>query len=116
MGNVCNKLDCQAILVGGFTDHVHLLFLLSQKRPLMEIVQKVKANSSKWMKTRSPELENFFWQEGYGAFSVSHKNVEGTIRYIQNQHIHHKNQNFKDEFRFLMRKHDMEFDESYVWD
>jgi len=90
--------------------------MLSKKIALMKLLEEIKSHSSKWMKTNDPILKDFSWQNGYGAFSVSPYNVEKVINYISRQHEHHDKQNFKDEFRGLLVKNEIEFDEKYVWD
>jgi putative transposase len=116
IGGTCKELDCIALIVGGYTDHIHILCKLSKKIALMTLVQKVKASSSKWMKARDKSLKNFSWQNGYGAFSVNPRDVEVVIRYIENQHAHHNKKNFQKEYRKLLEKHEVDFDEQYVWD
>lgn len=116
LGGACKELDCPVLIVGGYTDHVHILCMLSKKIALMTLVQKVKANSSKWMKTKDRSLENFFWQDGYGAFSVNPKGVDVVTNYIKNQHKHHSKKGFKEEFIGLLKKHQVDYDEAYVWD
>lgn len=116
LGGICKKLECPPIIVGGYTDHVHILCRLSQKIPLMKLLEEVKSHSSKWMKTKHESLHNFYWQNGYGAFSVNPAEVERVINYIANQHAHHGKKNFQEEYRALLRKYQMEFDERYVWD
>ena len=116
LGGTCNELECPVIAVGGYMDHVHILCMLSKKIALMTLVQKVKANSSKWFKTKDKRLENFFWQDGYGAFSVNPSEVDRVISYIQNQHEHHQNKGYKKEYLSLLKKYEMEYDEKYVWD
>jgi REP element-mobilizing transposase RayT len=69
IGGICKNLECNPIQVGGEKDHVHILCLLSKKIALMELIEKIKSNSSKWIKTKGIEFENFYWQSGYGAFS-----------------------------------------------
>src|ERR1700733_4463276 len=71
LGGVCKIFECNPIKIGGFTDHVHILCMLSKKIALMELLEEVKSHSSKWMKTKEDNLKNFYWQDGYGAFSVS---------------------------------------------
>lgn len=116
LGRVCNELDCQVIIVGGYTDHIHILCLLSKKLPLMTLVQKIKAKSSKWMKTNDNSLDNFFWQDGYAAFSVFPSEVNVVINYIKNQHEHHSKKTFKKEYVGLLNKHKIEYKEQYIWD
>jgi len=116
LGGTCNKLGCQTLIVGGYTDHIHILCMLSKKLALMTLVQKVKANSSRWMKTKDKSLTNFYWQNGYGAFSVNPAQVDVVKRYIERQHQHHSKQTFKKEYRGLLKKYNMEYNEKYVWD
>lgn len=116
LGGTCKELDCPVLIVGGYTDHVHILCMLSKKIALMTLVQKVKANSSKWMKGKDKSLENFFWQDGYGAFSVNPKEVNVVVNYIKNQHEHHSKKDFKEEYRAILKKYNVDYDEAYVWD
>ena len=108
--------DCPALIIGGVDDHVHALFSLSKNLALKTIVEEVKKGSSKWIKTQGPEFSNFYWQAGYGAFSVSQSNVAVVVRYIETQETHHHAASFQDELRALFRRHEIEFDERYVWD
>lgn len=116
IGGTCKELECPVLIVGGYTDHIHILCMLSTKLPLMTLVQKVKAASSKWMKTKDQSLENFFWQDGYGAFSVNPSEVDVVVKYIKNQHEHHRQKNFKEEYTAFLKKYNVSFDERYVWE
>lgn len=116
LGGICKKLDCNPIQVGGYNDHVHILCLLSKKIPLMDLVEKVKANSSKWIKTKGTDFENFYWQNGYGAFSVNPSEIEVVKNYILNQEEHHRKKSFQEEFMAFLKKYNVEYDERYVWD
>lgn len=116
LGGICKNLECPPIIVGGYTDHVHILCRLSQKIPLMKLLEEVKSHSSKWIKTKHESLRNFYWQNGYGAFSVNPAEVDRVVNYIANQHAHHGKKTFQQEYRSLLRKYEMEFDERYVWD
>lgn len=98
-GGTCKKLDCPVLKVGGYTDHVHILCMLSKKLPLMDLLEKVKSHSSKWIKSKGEGYENFYWQDGYGAFSVNPREVDTVIHYIANQNAHHSKQGFQDEYR-----------------
>ena len=112
---IFREWDSPALVIGGVDDHVHALFSLSKNLALKKIVEEVKKSSSKWMKTETGN-QAFYWQEGYGAFSVSQSNVADVRRYIENQAEHHRQRTFQDEVRALYTKHEMEFDERYVWD
>ena len=116
LGGICNKLDCTVIKVGGYTDHIHILCMLSKKIPLMKLLEEIKSHSSKWMKTKGDHLKDFYWQDGYGAFSVNPAQVEVVINYISRQKEHHKKKTFQDEYRAVLKKYKMEYDERYVWD
>ena len=116
LGGICNKLDCQVIKVGGYTDHIHILCMLSKKIALMKLMEELKSHSSKWMKTKDESLKNFYWQDGYGSFSVNPSQVDIVIAYIANQHQHHSKKTFQDEYRAFLKKYNVEYDEKYVWD
>lgn len=116
LGGICNRLECQSIKVGGYTDHIHILCKLSQKIALMKLVEEVKSHSSRWMKTKGEEYLDFYWQNGYGAFSVNPSQVDNVIAYINNQHEHHNKMTFQDEYRAILKKYKVEYDERYVWD
>ena len=102
--------------IGGIEDHVHVLFNLSRTITIANVVESVKTSTSKWLKTKGPDLRQFSWQTGYGAFSVSRSNINRVTEYVLNQKDHHRGKDFKHEFRGLLKKHDVEFDERYVWD
>lgn len=116
LSGICRNLECNPVEIGGYTDHVHILCLQSKKIALMKLVEEVKVGSSKWMKTNGPSLSNFYWQDGYGAFSVSPGEVESVQHYIQKQIEHHQRKTSKDEFRIFLNENNVEYDERYVWD
>ncbi|MDA0244357.1 MAG: IS200/IS605 family transposase [Chloroflexi bacterium] len=116
LAGIINNLGCYTIQVGGVEDHVHLLFYLSRTLTMAKIVEVVKTNSSKWLKTKSPDLTEFHWQIGYGAFSVSQSDVARVIDYILNQEEHHRQMSFQDEYRRLLDRYLVQYDEKYVWD
>ncbi len=82
----------------------------------MELVQEIKAHSSKWIKTKGKKYKTFFWQDGYGAFSVNEENVYAVIHYIKNQRQHHEQIHYKDELIGILQKYRMDYDEKYIWD
>ena len=116
IGGICRNLECNPVKVGGYTDHVHILCMLSKKIALMKLLEEMKAHSSKWAKTQGPSLADFYWQDGYGAFSVSPSRVEVVKAYIENQEEHHRRKTFQDEFRAYLKRYKVEYDERYVWD
>ena len=116
LGGICNKLDCTVIKVGGYKDHIHILCMLSKKIALMKLIEEIKSHSSKWIKTKRSGYEKFYWQNGYGAFSVDPSEVDTVIAYITKQHEHHSKKTFQDEYRAFLKKYKVEYDEKYVWD
>jgi REP element-mobilizing transposase RayT len=113
---ISKEWDSPAIIIGGVEDHVHALFVLSKNHPLKKIVEEVKKGSSKWMKSDGTGNAEFYWQNGYAAFSVSESNAPLVEKYIQSQEEHHRKMTFQDELRELFKRHRIEFDERYVWD
>jgi REP element-mobilizing transposase RayT len=116
LGGISNSLDCPPIIAGGTDDHVHLLARQARTIALADWIKELKRGASIWIKTKGPALELFQWQAGYGAFSVSQSQAERVQQYIAGQEQHHATLSFQDEFRQLLRKHGIEFDERYVWD
>ena len=115
MATVLKNMDCPALIINSVEDHVHILFLLHRTVALSSAVGDLKASSSKWLKTQSPELSGFAWQAGFGAFSVSESNVEAVRKYIENQAEHHRTVSFQNELRFFLEKHGVDYDERYLW-
>jgi len=113
---VYKKCASPAIIIGGDKDHVHALFLLSKNSKLTEIIEHVKKASSKWIKAQGPEFAHFYWQRGYGAFSIGESQVPDLRRYIQNQEEHHKHVSFQDELRLFLKRYKVDYDERYIWD
>ena len=116
LGGTCAYLDCPPIKIGGYYDHVHVLCGLSRKIAIMDLLEEIKKQSSKWIKTKGPEFADFYWQNGYGIFSVSPTQVPDVVRYIENQKEHHEQQSFQDECRDFYKRYQIDWDERYVWD
>ena len=113
LGGICNGL---ILRVGGVADHVHLLCRLGRSITIADLIKELKRESSKWIKTKSPSLADFHWQNGYGAFSISPGHVDQLIAYIVNQEEHHKTESFQAEYLRLLAKYGLEWDERYVRD
>ncbi len=113
---VVTNTGCPAVAIGGMADHIHVLFQLSRVRTIADVVEELKTSSSKWIKTKGVQFQGFHWQTGYAALSVGQSGCQQTIDYIRNQQEHHRVRSFQDELRLLMKKHQVEFDERYVWD
>ena len=116
MATVLQNLGCAPVLINSVDDHVHILFELARTVAVSQAVEAVKKSSSKWIKTQGEEFATFAWQAGYGVFAVSESNVPSVRQYIANQRHHHRHKSFQDEFRAFLDRHDIAFDERYVWD
>lgn len=110
---VLRNLDCPSIQVGGSDDHMHLLMVLSRTMTIAGLAEEVKTSSSKWAKTQG--VPAFAWQTGYGVFSVSESRADDVVAYIQGQEEHHRHRTFQEEFREFLQRHQVPFDERYVW-
>jgi putative transposase len=112
VGGIVREMDETALIIGGVTDHVHMLVRARPMHAAAEIARVVKTNSSRWIRERVPE---FAWQTGYGVFSVSESNVSAVTEYVANQEVHHRTHSFQDEFRAFLNKNGIVVDEKYVW-
>ena len=115
MGGIAREQGFKALAIGGVEDHAHVLLSLSATMPVARAIQMVKGASSKWIHDTFPEHRTFAWQEGYGAFSIGVSQVDATIAYIRSQPEHHRRMTFQEEFRMILKKHGIEWDEKYVW-
>jgi REP-associated tyrosine transposase len=111
---ILQNLRCPSLQTGGTEDHIHTLLSLARTRTVADVVEEVKKSSSKWMKQQG--IDSFFWQGGYGAFSIGGLQVPALIRYIANQEEHHRRMSFQDEFRRLLDRCGVAYDERSVWD
>ena len=103
------------LFANGVSDHVHLLARLRQDKAVSDLLRSIKANSSGWIHDSFPKLRSFHWQDGYGAFTVSRSQMETVRRYIANQEVHHRKFTFQEEFQALLKAHEIEYDERYLW-
>ena len=116
IAEICKQLDCPPVKVGGHFDHIHILCFFSKKIALTELLEERKKYSSKWIKTQGSDYQDFYWQNGYGVFSVNPSEIDIVLRYIEGQREHHKKVSFQDEYRAFLKKYKVEYDERYVWD
>ena len=116
MGGTLKGLGCAPIEINSEPDHLHALFLLARTAALSDVVGHFKKSSNDWLRGRGPQFEKFFWQAGFGAFSVSQSQVEDVRAYIRNQRDHHRVKSFQEELRAFFKAYEVEFDERYVWD
>jgi putative transposase len=115
LAGICRNLDSPAIIIGGVEDHVHILVRLGKQTSVSDLVREIKRDSSKWIKLQSANLNNFHWQDGYGAFSVSPGHVKDLTTYIAEQIEHHHHESFQDELRRICAKYGVQLDEQYAW-
>lgn len=101
--------------INGMPDHIHLLFGLRPIQSLSDLMKQVKQDSSKWINLNKLVIGKFSWQEGYRAFSYSKSQVPRIIHYIQDQQEHHKKQSFSEEYLSLLRIHDIDYDERFLF-
>ena len=116
IGEISKRLGCPPILTGGVEDHVHVLARFGRTISQAEWVKEIKRVSSLWLKEQDPKLRDFEWQGGYATFSVSKSNLKDVERYIASQEEHHRRMSFQEELRAILRKHEVEWDERYLWD
>ena len=116
LGGICKGLECNPLKVGGYKEHVHVLCLLSRKVAQMKLVEELKKQSSKWIKTKDEKYSDFYWQDGYGIFSVNPMDTGKLVDYIEKQHEHHRHKSYQEEIRTFLKENNIEFDERYVWD
>src|ERR1051325_3354258 len=116
MATIFRELKSPSLAIDGTSDYIHILFSLARVVTIADIVEQVKTNSSKWIKTKGREFRNFHWQRGYGAFSIGQSNVDSLKRYIEHQKEHHKRISFQDEYRKFLKLYGITYDEKYVWD
>jgi REP element-mobilizing transposase RayT len=96
-------------------DHIHILVGMRPTQSISDLMQDVKASSSKWINEKQLAQERFEWQEGYGAFSYSKSKLNNVIAYINNQEQHHKTKKFKDEYLDFLQKFEVEYDEKFIF-
>jgi len=116
LASICQACDSPSHAVGGVEDHVHIALTLGRTISLADLLGKIKASSSKWIKTKGAPYASFAWQNGYGAFSIGRSQLPALKRYIANQREHHRRQTFQEEFREFLKRYQVAYDERYVWD
>ena len=116
MASVSKAMKSPALIINGTSDHVHTLFSLSRVVTVAELVEELKTESSRWIKTKGRKYRLFHWQSGYGAFSIGQSQVRTVKQYIKRQKEHHRRVTFQDEYRKFLKAYEVEYDERYVWD
>jgi len=115
LGGICKGLACNPIQIGGYKNHIHVACLLSKNITQIKLLEELKKRSSKWIKTKGDKYANFYWQDGYGIFSVNPSQINFLVKYIENQQEHHKALSFQDELSAFLKKYHVDFDERYLW-
>ena len=112
---IIRENDHRLLAINGMPDHVHVFFGMRPAQSLSDLLQVIKANSSKWINERGFVKGRFEWQQGFGAFSYSKSQISDVISYIQNQETHHQKRTFLDEYRNLLEEFDVEYDSRYIF-
>ena len=115
-GGILRKLDCTALQIGGTSNHMHILCIKHRTITEAKVVEEIKKSTSKWIKTKDHHLNNFYWQNGYGVFSVCPSILDNVKNYIIRQEEHHKKETYKEEFRKFLDRYGIDYDERYIWD
>ena len=115
LGGICRNRESPALAIGGTENHIHLLISLSKNIALSDLMMDVKKDSSKWVKEKGNEFRDFYWQDGYGAFSIGESQVGTVTEYIRVQKDRHKTQTFEDELMALAVRYGVTFDPRYLW-
>lgn len=116
LGGIIREHGGKALIINGPSDHVHILASLTAKHSVSDLMRELKADSSGWVHKNFPDQKSFAWQIGYGAFSVSHSNLAEVEKYIVNQEEHHRNISFQEEFMAFLKKHEIQYDERFIWE
>lgn len=116
MADILRGMGTSFVIVGGVADHVHVLYELGRTKTVSNCVEQLKRESSKYIKGLGAQRDKFYWQRGYGAFSVSPTHRERVIQYIEQQEAHHRQKSFQDEYRDFLNRYGIQFDERYVWE
>ena len=116
MGGIVRTAEAEALSIGGIEDHTHMFLKVPPRLALSEVVRDIKAYSSKWVSKEFGMRGKFAWQTGFAAFSVSQSKAANVLEYIATQEAHHHGDDFKAELLKLLKRHEVEYDERYLWD
>jgi|SRR5687768_881232 len=116
IGNLIKETGCKTMIVNGVEDHVHCFIGLKPSISVSDVMKIAKAKSSKWINESGFLNHHFEWQVGFGAFSYSHSHIGNVYNYILNQELHHQKQIFKDEYIAMLKSHEIEYDEQYIFE
>ncbi len=116
IGGIIRRCGGDLLAANSVSDHVHLFFPLPRTITVADLVKEIKTGATKWIHERNPRLNGFHWQAGYGVFSVSPGHKDAVVQYIAGQQEHHRKVTFQDEYRRLLEKYNIQYDERFVWD
>jgi len=116
MGGIARENKIIPLMIGGVDDHVHLLLIAPATLSPSKIAQLIKGGSSAWIHSTFENLKSFKWQDGYGAFSVSKSSIPDVTEYIRSQRDHHRTRTFQEEYLAFLQRHEVQYDERYLWD
>lgn len=116
LATILRGMDSPWVVVGGVADHVHLLFDMGKMHAPVKFVEQVKRESSKFVKTLGAKYQKFYWQRGYGMFSVGPAHRNEAEAYVRGQEEHHRTKTFQEEFRTFLEQYGIPYEEQYVWD
>src|SRR5665648_11088 len=114
-GVVQNKGQ-KMLAINGVNNHIHFMIGMKPSCCLSDLVREVKKSSNEWIKENRLNKYRFNWQEGFGAFSYSHSQLDQVIKYVMNQKEHHKKKGFREEYLDLLKKFEIEYDEKYLFE
>jgi putative transposase len=113
---IVNGKEQKVYAIGGMEDHIHILLSIKPTIAVSDLIRDIKANSSKWINERGFVIGQFQWQEGFGAFSHAHAQLDSVIAYINNQEQHHRRKTFKEEYLEFLQNFNVDYDEKYLFD
>lgn len=116
IGGILSHRKSVLLAAGGISDHIHLLASLSRETCIADMLRDIKSLSSGWIHAEFPASRDFAWQSGYAAFSVSYSNLDGVRAYLAAQAEHHRHKTFQEEYLDFLQRHDIAYDERYIWD
>ncbi len=115
IGGIIKLSKSIPIIIGGTENHIHILCIMSKNISLADLMEDIKRNSSKWIKTKDIHYRDFAWQGGYSGYSVSQSKVEVVKKYIEDQKNHHKQQTFEEEYILFLKEYNVDYDEKFLW-
>jgi putative transposase len=113
---ICTNHDQKLIAINGMPDHIHILIGLRPNMAISDLVRHIKHSSTIFINSQNWLNSKFAWQEGFGAFSYAHSQLDNVVKYIQNQEIHHAKKTFKEEYFDFLQRFKIEYDEKYLFD